>query len=83
MLVLSCTIFLSIGAFKPYLPEIKNTIEPAAKRFKPNEPAIPTLLVPNQVQNPEKPSPESIPKVSVSAFKLVTNDFFLPMLTKW
>ena len=40
----------------------KNTIEPAAKRVKPDEPAIHTPLVPllsNQVQNPEQPIPES------------------------
>ena len=40
----------------------KNTTEPAAKRFKPHEPAIQTSFVPlpsNQVQNPEHPIPES------------------------
>ena len=41
----------------------KITTEPAAKRFKPHEPAIQTFYVPlpsNQVQNPEQPIPESI-----------------------
>ena len=40
----------------------KKTSEPAAKRFKPDELAIQTSLVPlssNQVQNPEQPIPES------------------------
>ena len=53
--------FLSIGASKSYLPG-KKTTKPAAKRFKPDEPAIQTPLVPlpsNQVQNLEQPIPES------------------------
>ena len=40
----------------------KKTTEPAAKRFKPDESAIQTLIVPlssNQVQNLEQPIPES------------------------
>ena len=40
----------------------KKTNEPAAKRFKPDEPAIQTSFVPlslNQVQNPEQSIPES------------------------
>ena len=55
------TISLAIGASKSTLPG-KKTSEPAAKRFKPGEPAIQTFFVPlpsNQVQNPEQPIPES------------------------
>ena len=40
----------------------KKTTEPAAKQFKPDEPAFQTLVVPlssNQVQNPEQSIPES------------------------
>ena len=43
-------------------PEKKKTSELVAKRFKPNELAFQTFLVPftsNQVQNPEQPIPES------------------------
>ena len=63
------TISLAIGASKPYLPG-KNTTEPVAKRFKPNEPAIQTPFVPlssNQVQNPEQPIPESISVIPSNA----------------
>ena len=45
----------------------KKTTEPAAKRFKPHEPAIQTSFVPlssNQVQNPKQPIPESTSVIS-------------------